>query len=425
MVFREEVFEKYRKYLLKTVVEPIVANEGRSCFLRDLLGKEYLDFSTGFSVMALGYGNQYIREKIQEQLIKLEHCCHYLYYSIQAAEFAEKLSEISPGKLQKSFLCNSGTEAIEGAIRLARKYTKKHEMIALYRGHYGRSMGAASITGNFIEKKGMGPYLSGVHFLPSPYCYRCSLRHTYPECDLACAKLMEDMIRYATSDDVACVILEPIMADVVIVPPEGYLKEIKTICDEQDILFITDEVQSGLGRSGKMFAIEHWKIEPDIMALGKALGGGLPLGAYIASDDVAEAFEYMDYASSCGGNPIACAAGLEMIKIIQKGIVENASRIGEYFLKRLRELKERHKSIGDVRGKGLYIGLELVKDQEKKITAINEAEMVKNMLRERGLLLIRNESTFRILPPLIVSEKEIDNAVELIEEVLYKIDKNL
>ena len=346
--------------MLKTVVEPIVVVEGNGCYLRDLKGRKYLDFSTGFSVMALGYGNKSVRRKIQDQLMKLEHCCHYLYYSIPAAQFAEKLCEITPRKLKKSFLCNSGTEAVEGALRLARKHTKKHEILALYRSHHGRSMGAASVTGNYLEKKGMGPYLSGVHFLPPPYCYRCSLHHKYPECDLACAKLMEDVIRYCTSDDVACIILEPIMMDVTIVPPDGYLQEIKKICEDHDILFIADEVQSGLGRTGKMFAVEHWKIEPDIMVLGKSLGGGLPLGAFIASDEVSTSFEFMDYASSCGGNPLACVAGLEMIRIIQNNsLLNNALEMGEYFLKRLKELKERHKCIGDIRGKGLFIGLEL------------------------------------------------------------------
>ena len=411
--------------MLKTVVEPIVASEGEGNYLINLRGKKYLDFSTGFSVMALGYGNLSVREKIKEQLIKLENCCHYLYYSIQAANFAEKLCEISPWKLQKSFLCNSGTEAVEGTIRLARKYTKNYEILALYRGHHGRSMGAASVTGNFIEKKGMGPYLAGIHFLPPPYCYRCSLRQIYPECDLACAGLMEDVIKYATSDNVACIIIEPIMMDVTIVPPKGYLNKIRRICEDHDILLITDEVQSGLGRSGKMFAIEHWNIEPDIMALGKSLGGGLPLGAYIATNEVASAFEYMDYASSCGGNPLACAAGLEMINIIQNGLIDNASIMGEYFIKRLNELKIRHKSIGDIRGKGLFIGLELVKGQNSKIPAIDEAEKTKNILREKGLLLIRNESTFRILPPLTVRKIEIDHAVELIDNVLYKIEKDM
>ena len=425
MVTKEEIIDKYTKFLLKSVVEPIVAAEGKGIFLKNLVGKEYIDFSTGYSVMALGYGNPSIRIKITEQLMKLEHCCHYLYYSIQAANFAEKLYEITPGRLRKSFLCNSGTEAIEGTIRLARKYTKKHEMFSLYRGHHGRSMGAASVTGNFIEKKGMGPYLSGVHFLPPPYCYRCSLRQTYPECDLACAKLFEEAIKYGSSNDVACIILEPIMMDVTIVPPDGYLREIARICNDYNILLVADEVQSGLGRSGKMFAIEHWGIEPDIMALGKALGGGLPLGAYITTEEVADAYEQMDYASSCGGNPLACAAGLEMIDIIKNGLVENASRVGKYFLNRLWELKNVHKSIGDVRGKGLFIGLELVRDQKTKAPAIQEAETAKNRLREMGLLLIRNESTFRILPPLIVKKEEIDQAVDLIDEVLMEIDKTL
>jgi 4-aminobutyrate aminotransferase/(S)-3-amino-2-methylpropionate transaminase len=291
MLDKTILMEKYNKHILKTVVEPIVITEGKDNFLKDIDGNEFLDLTTGYSVMALGYRNPLIIRSIQDQLSKLEHCCHYLFYSVQAAHFAEKISEISPGKLTKSFLCNSGTEAVEGALRLARKYTGNYEVFALHRGHHGRSMGAASITGNFKEKKGMGPYISGVHFLPAPYCYRCVLGNNYPECDLACARFMETSIKYATSNEVACLVIEPIMMDVVIVPPEGYLQEIKRICEEYDILLVTDEVQSGLARSGKWFAAEHWGVEPDIMILGKALGGGLPLGASIATDAVDTAFE--------------------------------------------------------------------------------------------------------------------------------------
>jgi 4-aminobutyrate aminotransferase-like enzyme len=282
-------------------------------------------------------------------------------------------------------------------------------------------MGAASITGNFKEKRGMGPYLSGVYFLPAPYCFRCELRATYPDCDLACARFMETSIKYATSKEVACLVIEPIMMDVVIVPPEGYLQELKRICNEFDILLVTDEVQSGLGRSGKWFAIEHWGVDPDIMCLGKALGGGLPLGAYVASDDVANSFENMDFASSCGGNPLACAAGLQMIDIIQNGMLKNASEMGEYFLNRLNELKEHHALIGDVRGKGLFIGLELIKDIKTKRPAIKEADNLKNRLREKGILVLRNESTFRIIPPLTITKEQIDHVIESIDVNLYKI----
>jgi 4-aminobutyrate aminotransferase-like enzyme len=423
MISKSELMEKYKKHILKTVVEPIIITEGYDNFLKDIDGNVFLDLTTGYSVMALGYGNPLIIKIIQEQLVKLEHCCHYLFYSVQAANFAQKISEISPGKLTKSFLCNSGTEAVEGALRLARKHTRKYEMFALHRGHHGRSMGAASITGNFIEKKGMGPYLSGIHFLPAPYCYRCEFGLTFPDCDLACARFMETSIKYATSSEVACIVIEPIMMDVVIVPPEGYLHTIEGICKENDILLVTDEVQSGLGRSGKWFAAEHWGVEPDIMILGKALGGGLPLGAYIATDEVANSFEYMDFASSSGGNPLACAAGLQMINIIQKGMLENTSIMGEYFLDRLRELKEKHKLIGDVRGKGLFIGLELIKDTETKTPAIKEADSLKNMLKENGVLILRNESTFRIIPPLTISREQIDQVIELIDENLYKIEQ--
>jgi 4-aminobutyrate aminotransferase-like enzyme len=423
LVERDEVLKKYKKYILKNVVEPIVPYEGEGAILKDLDGKEYLDFTTGYSVMALGYGNSLVKKKIIEQLTKLEHCCHYLFFSIQAANLAEKLCEITPGKLQKSFLCNSGSEAIEGAIRLARKYTGRHEIFALFRSHHGRTMGAASITGNYIEKRGMGPYLAGVHFLPPPYCFRCSLKQAYPECDIACAEFMEEALKYSTCNDVACIVIEPIMMDVVIVPPDGYLERVKRICEENDILFIADEVQSGLGRSGMMFAVEHWKIEPDLMALGKSLGGGLPLGAFIASERVAGAFEDMDFASSCGGNPLACVAGLEVINQLQNGLVKNSNVMGKYFIERLQELKDEHELIGEVRGRGLFIGLELIRDQKTKIPAIKEAERVKNLLREKGLLLIRNESTFRILPPLTINRGDIDKAVDLIDDALKEIKK--
>jgi 4-aminobutyrate aminotransferase-like enzyme len=282
-------------------------------------------------------------------------------------------------------------------------------------------MGAASITGSYLEKKGMGPYISGVHFLPAPYCYRCEFGMNYPDCGLSCANYFEKSIKYETSNAISCIVLEPIMMDVVIVPPEGYLRIINEICQDRDILLVADEVQSGLGRSGKWFAIEHWDIEPDIMILGKALGGGLPLGAYIASNEVSKAFEDMDFSSSCGGNPLACAAGLQMISIISNGILEKVEKMGEYFFKRLDELKEKHKLIGDIRGKGLFIGLELVKNKKTKIPAVKEAEEVKNRLKEKGLLTLTKESTFRLLPSLMINNEEIDKAIELFDEVLSKI----
>jgi len=272
----------------------------------------------------------------------------------------------------------------------------------------------------------MGPYVPGVVHAPAPYCYRCSLRQTYPQCGIACAEFINDLIEHATSNDVGSLFIEPVMTDVVIVPPDEYFEKIKRICAERDLLLVVDEVQTGFGRTGKMFSFEHWNLKPHIVTLGKAMGGGLPLGAYVSTDEVSESFEFLDFASSVGGNPVACAGGLEMIRTIGKeGLVENARTVGDYFLKRLVELGQNHACVGEVRGKGFIIGLELVKDKKTRQPAYEEALDAKNYLRENGLLVVLNESTFRILPPLIAEHSDIDNAVELIEKALVRVDRSL
>lgn len=300
----------------------------------------------------------------------------------------------------------------------------RYEVIALFRSHHGRSMGAATLTGNWKEKKGMGPYVPGVVHAPAPYCYRCSLRQKYPECGIACAEYINDLIDHATSNDVGALFIEPVMTDVVIVPPSEYFESIKKICRDRELLLVVDDVQTGFGRTGKMFAFQHWNLKPDIVTLGKAMGGGLPLGAFVATAAVSSSFEDLDFASSCGGNPVACAAGLEMIKTIQdEDLSERSRKLGDYFVSRLIELAKKHDCIGEVRGKGFIIGLELVKDQKTKEPAYKEALKTKKRLREDGLLVVLNESTLRILPPLIAEEKHIDSAVDRIDKVLARIDR--
>ncbi len=426
MTDSSDVVERYSKYVMKKVSDPIVLTKGEGVHLIDNQGKKYLDFSTGFSVAALGYGNPRVNESMISQIHQLVHCTHYQYYSIPASLLAEKLSKILGSGLDKTFFCNSGTEAVDGSIRLARKHSRRYEAIALFRSHHGRSMGAATLTGNWKEKKGMGPYVPGVVHAPAPYCYRCSLKQTYPQCGIACADFINDLIEHATSNDVGSFFLEPVMTDVVIVPPDEYFDKIKRICKERDLLLVVDEVQTGFGRTGKAFSYQHWNLSPDIVALGKAMGGGLPLGAYVSTSKVASSFEFLDFASSCGGNPVACAAGLEMINVIEEqGLIANANRMGEYFIERLMELAEIHKCVGEVRGKGFIIGLELVRDQKTRQPALKEALDAKNELRNKGLLVVLNESSFRILPPLTADKSNIDDAVELIGKSLETIDKNL
>jgi 4-aminobutyrate aminotransferase-like enzyme len=267
----------------------------------------------------------------------------------------------------------------------------------------------------------MGPFMPGVIHVPAPYCYRCNLKQEYPDCGLACVSLIKEAVEYASSGDVAAIIVEPIMADGgVIVPPEDYLPEVAKICRKIEAVLIADEVQTGLGRTGAMFAVDHWDVKPDILVLGKALGGGIPLGAFMATEEIAGSFKFHDFSSTTGGNPIACVAGLTTINIILKEkLCGNARNLGNYLLKRLEEVKERNSLIGDVRGKGLLVGVELVKDSRTTIPAVKETGSVLTKARTKGLLATRaGESTIRLLPPLNVTIEHVDQAVDTLEASL-------
>jgi len=424
-----ETIDKYHEYVIVSCFKriiPITVAEGSGVFLKDLEGKEYLDFTTGFGVLPLGHCNREVKNAIIEQLNKVWHHSSYMFYSIPMANLAEKLAEIAPPPLCRSFFCNSGAEAVEGAMKLARKYTRKYEFIAFYRSFHGRTLGSLSLTAQMKYKRGMGPYIAGVVHIPPPYCYRCSLRLTFPDCNLACAELIREAIEYGSSGDIAALIFEPIMGEGgVIVSPDGYFSKIKGICNEHGILLIDDEIQAGLGRTGKMFAIEHWNVCPDIITLAKGIGGGLPLGAFITTEQIAKAFEPGDHYTTFGGNPISCAAGLKTIEIIQRDdLAENASRVGSYLIKRLNELKERHPLIGDVRGKGLMVGVELVKDEKTKTPAAKEAASIQDMMRERGVLVtLSGDSTIRMLPPLIVTTQHVESVIEVLGDTMKQIEK--
>lgn len=421
--------KRYDEYVITSCLKrivPITVAKGDGVFLEDVNGKKYLDFTTGFGVLPLGHCNQEVKNAIIEQLDKVWHHSSYMFYSIPMANLAEKLAEIAPMSSCRSFFCSSGAEAVEGAIKLARKYTKKYELIALYRAFHGRTLGSLSITAQMKYKKGMGPYIPGVVHIPPAYCYRCSLRLTFPDCDLACAELLSEAIKYGSSGDVAALAFEPIMGEGgVIVPPDGYFSRVKRICDEHGILLIDDEIQTGIGRTGKMFAIEHWNLRPDIITVAKGVGGGLPLGTFITNEKIAEAFEPGDHYTTFGGNPVSCVAGLKTIEIIQRDrLLENASRVGNYLLRRLVELEEKHPIIGDVRGKGLMVGVELVEDQRTKTPAAREAAQVQDMMREAGTLVtLSGESTIRMLPPLIATTEHVDSTVQALDVSLRRLEK--
>jgi 4-aminobutyrate aminotransferase-like enzyme len=355
---------------------------------------------------------------------KLVHCCSYVYHVPVVGELAEKLAEVTPGDLTKSFFCNSGAEANEGAMRLAKQATGRSEFVALAHSFHGRTIGTLSVTGNSGRKKNNGPYLPGVAFGPAPYCYRCPLGLEYPSCDLACAEKLTETIDLGTSGDVAAFIAEPVMGEGgIVTPPPDYFEIAARIFHERGALLIVDEVQSGFGRTGKMFAIEHSPdVQPDILTMAKGIASGFPLGAFTVREAIAGAMQPGDHLSTFGGNPISCAAALANIAVLEEErLVENARRQGEFLLGRFRQLQERCQWIGEVRGRGLMIGIELVRDRQTKEPAKEQAKAFRAALRERGVLVGVGGTlgnVLRVQPPLSITADECAQAAAAIEDVL-------
>src|SRR5438128_8886256 len=389
--FMSNTIQKYKDYVmtgfLKSVA-PIVIDRASGCTVVDANGREYLDCFSGISVVSAGHCNPQVIAAAKKQMDKLVHCSSYLYHVQPVADLAEKLAHIAPPGLTKTFFGNGGAEAIEGAMKLARLYTGKHEFISLHASFHGRSWGTLSITGNMGRKKRGGPYAPGVAFAPAPYAYRSQWRDDPEKCGRQCAKAIEDVIRFATSGDVAAFIAEPVMGEGgIIVPPLNYFKEVKKVLDQHGILFIADEVQSGFARTGKMFAIEHYGVVPDILVTAKGIADGFPLSAFTTRPEIADAFKPGDHLSTFGGNPVSCAAALANIAVIEEeNLCERSRELGDYAMSKLRGLQKQNSLIGEVRGLGLMIGVELVKD-EKLTPATTEAEALREALLRQGVLV--------------------------------------
>jgi 4-aminobutyrate aminotransferase len=419
--------ERYAKFILPVVaqgVEPVVVASARGRTVTDEDGKSYLDCFSGISVVNAGHNHPKILAAAREQMEKLVHCCSYVYHVPVVGQLAEKLSGIVPGGPWKSFFANSGAEAIEGALRLAKQATGRREIVALGFGFHGRTIGTLSITGNQIRKKGNGPYLPGVAFGPAPYCYRCPLGLKYPECDVACAHALKDVIRQQTAGDVAAFIAEPVLGEGgIVTPPAEYFDVAARIFHEDGALFIVDEVQTGFGRTGKMFGIDHApNAKPDIFAMAKGIAAGFPLGAFMAREPVSEAMKPGDHLSTFGGNPISCAAALANLAVLEEEkLVENSARRGGELLTRLKRLEQTAPKVGEVRGRGLMIGVELVRDRQTKEPAPQDAKAVRAAMRERGILVGVGGAygnVVRLQPPLSITAEECDRAASTLEDIL-------
>jgi 4-aminobutyrate aminotransferase/(S)-3-amino-2-methylpropionate transaminase len=360
-------------------------------------------------------------EAAREQLGRFIHCGTYLYEVPVVGELAARLAGVTPGRLEKTFFSNSGAEAVEGALRLARAFTGRTEFIALETGFHGRTNATLAVTGNRKRKQHGGPYLGGVAFAPASHPTRC--RTCGGACTLRCADAVEDVINYQTSGNVAAFIAEPILGEAgIVVPHPGYFRRVKEILDRHGILLIVDEVQTGFGRTGRMFGIEHFGVEPDIMTMAKGIASGMPLGGFIARPEIADAFQPGEHLSTFGGNPVACAAALATIDVIEdEGLCAASAENGAALLLSLEALSEQHQAIGEVRGKGLMVGIELVSDRAAMTPAPDVAVRLRAACRERGLMVGIGGffgNVVRIQPPLVITAEQLADAVGTLDEAL-------
>jgi 4-aminobutyrate aminotransferase len=405
-----------------TRVYPLAVAKGEGAVIEDVDGNRFLDFNAGIAVCSTGHCHPRVVKAIQQQASRLIHMSGTDFYYGPQAELARKLAELAPGTGNKRvFFTNSGTEAVEAAFKLARYHTKRKHMIAFFGAFHGRTMGALSLTASKVtQRAGFAPLIPQVSHVDYPNLYRCPL----PTGDGSCLDWLDQIEnklfkRTVSPDEVAAIIVEPIQGEGgYIVPPPDFHQRLKSLAQRHGILLIADEIQSGMGRTGKMFAMEHWGVEPDIICLAKGIASGMPLGAIVARDEIMD-WPPGSHASTFGGNPVSCAAALETIALLEEGLIANAACIGAYILERLTELQSRHALIGDVRGKGLMIGIELVRNRKSKEPAIAERNTIVQECFQKGLLLLGcGASSIRFCPPLVIDQADADTALDILDEVI-------
>jgi 4-aminobutyrate aminotransferase/(S)-3-amino-2-methylpropionate transaminase len=432
METNEAIESRYDDYVMpiwKSLNVPVRRASG--CTLEDFDGNEYLDVFSGISVTNTGHGNEAVVEAAKAQLDEFVHGCSYVHPNEPVADLAARIADITPGSLEQSFFCNSGTEAVEGAVKLARKYTGSKEVIGLEMGFHGRTLGSLALTGNKSYKQGMAPTLNDVSHTAPPYGYRCP-RCDGDRCDASCADELERIIGSHTSGDLAAVVVEPVMGEAgIVVPPAGWLERIQEITHNHDALLIVDEVQTGYGRTGEMFASSHFDIEPDILTQAKGIANGLPLGAFTASEAIADAFEAGDHLSTFGGNPVTCAAALATIDELQGGIVDNARDQGAWLASKLEALEDEFDVVGQVRGLGLMWGVEIVKPGTtgpQNVAPQPDSDLtaaVSEHLREESNVVIGvggyYKNVLRFQPPLTITQAQLEHAVAELRATLEQL----
>jgi 4-aminobutyrate aminotransferase len=424
----QAVIERDQKTLSTSYTRgyPLVIARGEGAMVEDVDGNRFLDMNAGIAVVATGHAHPRVVAAVKAQAEKFLHMSGTDFYYENMVELAEKLAALAPGPDPKRvYFGNSGAEAVEAALKMARYHTGRDKFVAFFGGFHGRTMGALALTGSkSVQKKGFAPMLSGVTHIPYAYCYRCAYGKQPETCAVECVQVLEQQLfkTILPAEEVAAVFVEPVQGEGgYVAPPKKFFDELRAVCDRQGILLVADEVQCGMGRTGKMFASEHYGLEPDIVTLAKGIASGMPLSAAVAKA------QYMQWkpgahASTFGGNPVSVAASLATIGLLEESLVAHAAELGAYMKARMEQWVARFPIVGDVRGMGLMLGFELVKDQASRERAPELRNRIEELAFARGVLVLgAGQNSIRLSPPLVLSRDQADFALDTLEECIAQV----
>lgn len=424
--------KKSKKYLSPSYTRDgmysVAAARGEGANVWDVDGNRFLDFAAGIAVCATGHCHPKVVEAIRDQAGKLMHMSGTDFYYPPQSALAEKLAEITPGSANKKvFLSNSGAEAVEAAMKLARYHTRRPYWVAYYGAFHGRTFGALSLTSSkYVQRENFAPLVPQVVHIPYPTCYRCPFKLEHPSCKLACLNYVEDVVFKGElpPQEVAAFFVEPIQGEGGYnVPPPGYMKRLKKLLGKYGILFVSDEIQAGMGRTGKMFAIEHDGVIPDIVTIAKGIASGMPIGATVARSSIMD-WKAGAHASTFGGNPVACRAAITTIELLEKGLIKNAAKVGAYFKSKLEDLSLRWDNIDHARGRGLMLAVEVVKSKDTREGWPSKRNAIVRQAFMRGLIILGcGFSGIRFIPPLVITKEDADTALSVLEDTLKEVFK--
>jgi 4-aminobutyrate aminotransferase/(S)-3-amino-2-methylpropionate transaminase len=428
----QELAELCRKYVAQghTCAHQVYVESGKGAILKDVTGREYIDFSGGIGVMNVGHSHPRVVAAIKDQAEKLTHTCFMVLPYEPLVRLAERLcAVVQVERPKKALFVNSGAEAVENAVKIARYYTKKPGIIAFDNAYHGRTLLTMSMTSKVKPYKfGFGPFAPEIYHMPYAYCYRCSFGLKYPSCNVYCADHLNNFfINQSAAENIAALIVEPIQGEGgFMTPPAEYFPKLLEICKNNGILFIADEIQSGMGRTGRMFAMEHWNVQADIVTIAKSLAAGLPLSAVVGKSEIMDCAHASGLGGTYSGNPVACSAALAVMDVFeQEDIVNRAAILGRKLRAQFDTLYKKFEIIGDVRGKGPMLALELVKNRETKEPAADETKALVKFCFEKGLILLScgtYGNVIRSLMPLVITDEQMDKGLSIMEEAFNKLN---